>query len=205
MKKLLTIGTLTILSIGAASWYLLKGQPAATPGVSDAGVQQQTQSLDPTKHDFFDVDFAQKMIMHHQQGVEMADAVLASSADQSIRTMATEMREQQKEAEGQYKAWLNEWGETYTNLADLPQMDGHDMYPSYPGMVSAAKMSELKSASGDGQSKLFIELMIEHHKGGIETNEMSRKLQYGKLIEYKNMVTAEYKADLQEMEKEERL
>lgn len=201
MKKVLVIGTLTVLSIGAAGWYLFKGQPAAMPSAPNTNAQQQTKPLDSTKHDFFDVDFAQKMIVHHQQGIEMADAVLASSSNQAIRTMATDMRKQQVDAESQYKAWLNEWDETYRNLSDFPQMDGHDMYPSYPGLVSAAKLTTLKSATGADQDQLFIELMKEHHNGGIQTGEMSKKLQYGKLIEFKDKILAEYKVELQEMEK----
>lgn len=200
MKKLLTIGTLTILSIGVAGWYLFKGQPAATPGAQSITTQQK-QPLDPTKHDFFDVDFSQKMIVHHQQGVMLADTALGSSTNQSVRSMAEEMKKQQADAESQYKAWLEEWGEKYTNLADFPQMDGHDMYPSYPGLVSAASMTKLKSAVGTDRDRLFIELMKEHHNGGIQTSEMSNKLQYGKLIDFKDKVSADYKVELQEMEK----
>ncbi len=201
MKKLLTIGTLTILSIGVAGWYLFKGQPAATPGAQSITTQQK-QPLDPTKHDFFDVDFSQKMIVHHQQGVMLADTALGSSTNQSVRSMAEEMKKQQADAESQYKAWLNEWGETYTNLADFPQMDGHDMYPSYPGLVSAAELSKLQSASSGEVDTLFIDLMKKHHSGGIDLSDMSRKLQFGKLIEFKNKVAADYKVELREMDKE---
>lgn len=189
-----------LLAAGAAGWYLLKGQPAAMPSTQGTNIQQP-KSLDPNKHDFFDVDFAQKMIMHHQQGIEMADILLTSSTNQDIRAMATGMRTQQIAAESQYKAWLDEWNETYTNLADFPQMDGHDMYPSYPGLVSATSLSKLKSAAGLDLDALFIALMTQHHDGGIQTSEMSNKLQYGKLIDFKDKVFADYKIELQEMEK----
>ncbi len=199
-RRLALVAVVSIVGLSAAGWYLLKGQPAATPPQSSTQPQQAVQ-LDPNEHDFFDVDFAQKMIVHHQQGIEMADAVLASSANQEMRAMATEMRQQQVNAEAQYKAWLDEWGETYTNLADFPQMDGHDMYPSYPGLVSATRLGTLKSASANDVDTLFVELMKEHHSGGIDTSKMSNKLQYGKLIEFKDKVAADYEVELQEMEK----
>lgn len=199
-RRLAIVAVVSIVGISVAGWYLLKGQPAATPPQSSTEPQQTVQ-LNPNEHDFFDVDFAQKMITHHQQGIEMADAVLASSTDQDMRAMATEMRQQQVNAETQYKAWLDEWDETYTNLADFPQMDGHDMYPSYPGLVSATRLGTLKSATANDVDKLFVELMKEHHTGGIQTGDMSNKLQYGKLIEFKDKVFAEYKDELQEMEK----
>ncbi len=190
-----------LLTAGAAGWYLFIGRPAAMPTAQSPNTQRQTPLLDPSKHDFFDVDFAQKMIVHHQQGIEIADAVLVSSINQEVRAMATAMREQQVDAEAQYKSWLDEWDETYTNLADFPQMDGHDMYPSYPGLVSAASLGKLKSAASDDVDKRFIELMREHHNGGIQAGEMSNKLQYGKLIEFKDKVFADYKVELQEMDK----
>jgi len=57
----------------------------------------------------------------------------------------------------------------------------------------------LRSASGSEAEKPFISLMTEHHKGGIETGEMSRKLQYGKMIEFKDKVFTGYKDDLERM------
>lgn len=199
-RRVALVAVVSIVGISAAGWYLLKGQPAATPPQSTTQPQQTVQ-LDPNEHDFFDVDFAQKMIVHHQQGIEMADAVLASSTNQEMRAMATEMRQKQVNAETQYKTWLDEWDETYTNLADFPQMEGHDMYPSYPGLVSVTRLGTLKSASANDVDTLFVELMKEHHTGGIQTGDMSNKLQYGKLIEFKDRVFADYKTELQEMEK----
>ena len=200
MKKRVAVAVVAVIGIIAAGWYLLKGQPAATPP-RPAATDQQVVRLDPNEHDFFDVDFAQKMVVHHQQGIEIADAALAVSADQNTRAMATDMRKVQSDAEAQYKSWLDEWGEEYTNLADFPQMDGHDMYPSYPGVVSAAKLGKLKTASSTDVNVQFLELMTEHHKGGIQSGEMSRKLQYKKLIDFKDKVFADYAVELQNMEK----
>lgn len=200
MKKRVAVAVVAVIGITAAGWYLLKGQPAATPP-QPASTDQQVVRLDPNEHDFFDVDFAQKMVVHHQQGIEIADAALAVSADQNTRAMATDMRKVQSDAEAQYKSWLDEWGEEYTNLADFPQMDGHDMYPSYPGVVSAAKLGKLKTASNTDVNVQFLELMTEHHKGGIQSGDMSRKLQYKKLIDFKDKVFADYAVELQNMEK----
>jgi len=198
MKKLLAVAVIVVIGAGVAGWYLFKNQPATKP-VPVAATNKQETTLNPNEHGFFDVDFAQKMIVHHQQAIEMTDIVLASSSNQAIRTLATDVRDKQSDAEARYKSWLDEWGETYTNLADFPQADGHDMYPSYPGLVSSANMTLLRSASGSQADKLFISLITEHHKGGIETGEMSRKLQYGKMIEFKDKVFTGYKDDLERM------
>ncbi len=196
MKRALVAGFLAVAALGVAGWFLFKGQPASTPREANGNAQRQEQTSNPNEHDFFDVDFSRKMIVHHQQAIEMTDAILVTSANPTIRELATSIRQKQSEAEQRYKDWLNEWGETYTNLSDFPQMDGHDMYPSYPGLVPAASMSKLKSAAGTEADELFVSLITVHHQGGIEIGEMSRKLQYGKLIEYKNKVFKSYQDDL---------
>lgn len=198
MKK--RLGAVALIGIAIAGWYLLKGQPAATP-TQTATVQQKEVKLDPTKHDFFDVDFSQKMLVHHQQGIAITDAILMNSTNQSVRELASNLRDTQVEAEQQYRSWLDEWGEKYTNLSDFPQMDGHDMYPSYPGLVSAMDLSRLQTKRGAEADSMFISLIREHHEEALDLNDMSKKLQYGELIEFKSKVFAEYRIELQELEK----
>jgi uncharacterized protein (DUF305 family) len=199
-RRVALVAVVSIVGISAAGWYLLKGQPAATPPQSTTQPQQTVQP-DPNDHDFFDVDFAQKMIVHHQQGIELTKAVIANSSNQSVRELATGIRTNQEEAEKQYKAWLEEWGEEYTNLSDFPQMDGHDMYPSYPGLVSATDLSKLQTLRGAEADTMFITLMKEHHEEALMMKDMGSKLQYGKLIDFKDKVFADYETELQEMEK----
>lgn len=199
MKRALIVGAIIVAGLAAGGWYLFKGQPPATPGKAAKVAPKQEQSLNPNEHGFFDVDFSQKMIVHHQQAIEMSDALLATSSNQQVRRLATDIRQNQLNDEDQYKKWLAEWGETYTDLSKFPQMDGHDMYPSYPGLVSAADMYKLKSATASDIDMLFVELMTKHHEGGIETGKMSNKLQYGKLIDFKNQVFDGYKNELEQL------
>ncbi|MGB3945222.1 MAG: DUF305 domain-containing protein [Candidatus Saccharimonadales bacterium] len=200
MKKRVAVATVAVIGIVAAGWYLLKVQPAATPPQTTA-TEQQTVRLDPNEHDFFDVDFAQKLIVHHQQGIEITDALLGHSSNQRLRDIASGMRQSQVDAEAQYKTWLEEWNEEYTNLSDFPQMDGHDMYPSYPGLVSAADLSSIKNKRGDELDQMFVVLMTEHHEEALTMRDMGNWLQYGKLIDFKDKVFSEYETELQEMEK----
>ena len=65
------------------------------------------------------------MIVHNQQAIEMTEAALAVSTNQVVREIATKIQQEQKSAEDQYKSWLGEWNESYTNLADFPEMVGH--------------------------------------------------------------------------------
>lgn len=193
MKRGITAFLLVALGFGVAGWIYFNVQPAKdTPAAESATVQSEPASADPNVHGIFDVDYAQKLIVHHQQALAMIDIILADTADPNVRDVANSLRESQAAAESKYVSWMNQWDEPYTDLAEFPQMDGHDMYPSYPGLVSAQDMSDLASASGPQADALFTELMIEHHRGGKQLSRMSNKLQFGQLIEYKNDVFAEY-------------
>jgi uncharacterized protein (DUF305 family) len=110
-------------------------------------------------HDDADLTFAQHMIPHHQQAVEMSDIVLAK---QGIDPRVTQLAAQIKAAQGpeiqQMQGWLNQWG-----ASPMPSMSGHDM----SGMMSDKDMAALRDAQGVDASKLFLNHMIAHHEGAI--------------------------------------
>src|SRR5262245_12367055 len=90
-------------------------------------------------HNDADVTFAQHMIPHHQQAVEMSDIVLGK---QGIDPRVTELANQIKAAQGpeidEMQQWLTEWGMPSGDMAmpghgDMPAMQG--MEPAMQGMV----------------------------------------------------------------------
>ncbi len=202
MKKILTILAVGLIIGGATlSWLFLRNQPVQAPKNAASTASKKQEAIDPNKHGFFDVDFSQKMIVHNQQAIEMTQTILATSTNPTVRELATEIQTGQISAEEQYKSWLGEWNETYTNLSDFPQMDGHDMYPSYPGLVTATDISKLRSAKGTEADQLFISLMIKHHESAIQGSEISNDIQYGKLIDFKNKSFADYKNEIDRLKK----
>ena len=111
-------------------------------------------------HNDADVTFAQQMIPHHTQAIEMSDTLLAK---QGIDPRVTELANQVKAAQGpeiqQMQGWLTQWG-----TAPTPPMSGHgDM----SGMMSEQDMTALKDAAGVDAAKLFLTQMISHHEGAI--------------------------------------
>lgn len=145
------------------------GQPAsATPSATAAPAGQD--------HNQADAMFAQHMIPHHQQAIEMSDIVLAK---QGIDPRVTDLAKQIKAAQGpeieQMRSWLSQWGNP-----PMPAMtpgegqDGHDMgdMPGMSGgmmgMMSGEEMTALKNAAGIEASRLFLTGMITHHEGAID-------------------------------------
>jgi uncharacterized protein (DUF305 family) len=114
-------------------------------------------------HNDADVMFAQQMIPHHTQAVEMSDTLLAK---QGIDPRVTALANQIKAAQGpeiqQMQGWLTQWGSP-----SLPPMSGHGDMGEMSGMMSEQDMTALKDAQGVDASKLFLTQMIAHHEGAL--------------------------------------
>lgn len=110
-----------------------------------------------------DVMFAQMMIPHHQQAVEMADMILAKDdIDEGVLTLAEDIKAAQQPEIEQLQGWLDEWGQD--SDSDTESMDGMD---HGGGMMSDEDMQTLEAATGADASRLFLEQMTMHHEGAI--------------------------------------
>ena len=111
------------------------------------------------QHNQADVTFAQHMIPHHQQAIEMSDIVLAKQGiDPRVSELASKIKAAQGPEIGQMQSWLSQWA-----VPTMPMAPGPDM----SGMMSEQDMNDLKSAEGVDASTLFLTQMIAHHQGAI--------------------------------------
>lgn len=185
-----------LAAIAASALVVSACSTTSTDSSSDsattsAGSASATSSVaaSATAHNDSDVMFAQGMIPHHQQAIEMSDMLLGK---QGIDPEVVSLAEQIKSAQGpeieQMQGWLQEWGVGSTPPEDgaMPghQMPGHDMpghqmpaggdmgsMPGMPagghGMMSQADMAALQNAQGAEAGRLFLTQMITHHEGAI--------------------------------------
>ncbi len=106
--------------------------------------------------------FAQMMIPHHQQAVDMGEMMLAKdSLDPEITFIATTLKDAQAPEITLMTQWLEAWGESAAS-----SMDSHDMH-SMDGMLTEDQLAALESAQGEEASRLFLESMIAHHEGAV--------------------------------------
>ncbi|MDX3106687.1 DUF305 domain-containing protein [Nonomuraea angiospora] len=110
-----------------------------------------------------DVMFAQMMIPHHQQAVEMADLAGTRAADKEVKELAAKIKAAQDPEIQTMKGWLTAWGKPMPSEG-MDHGMGHDM----PGMMSEEDMKKLEAAKGGAFDRQFAELMIAHHNGAIE-------------------------------------
>ncbi|MCV7075771.1 DUF305 domain-containing protein [Mycobacterium szulgai] len=128
-------------------------------------------------HNGEDVMFAQHMIAHHQQAIQMSDII---QAKQGIDARVIDLANQIKAAQGpeiqQMQTWLTQWGQPTTMPSSMPSestMPGMPSHSSMPGMtgtegmMSEQDMRALQNAQGVDASKLFLTQMIQHHQGAI--------------------------------------
>jgi uncharacterized protein (DUF305 family) len=139
------------------------GQGAADTGRSTTNAPSSSAPASPAFNDA-DVTFAQMMIVHHQQAVEMADLAESRAADVEVKTLAETIKAAQGPEIATMTGWLSTWGKPTT----APDGGGHGSgHASMPGMMSDADMTKLKAAKGAAFDKQFVTMMIAHHEGAI--------------------------------------
>ena len=76
-------------------------------------------------HNQADVMFAQHMIPHHQQAIEMSDMVLAKQGiDPRVVDLANKIKAAQGPEIQQMQSWLNQWGvPTMPGMSGMPCRD----------------------------------------------------------------------------------
>lgn len=110
-----------------------------------------------------DAMFAQMMIPHHRQAVEMAELAATRAADPEVKRLAGEIKAAQAPEIATMSGWLSAWGRPVPSPGtETPHMD-HGM----PGMMSDADMEELAAASGREFDRQFLTMMIAHHEGAV--------------------------------------
>lgn len=152
------------LAIPAASAVLILALSACGSGddshstMSGAGTTSSSTDEGATTSATGDVEFAQMMIPHHEQAVEMADLALANdTASPEVKALAGQIKAAQDPEIETMKGWLGQWGASEGS----GQMD-------HGGMMSDDQMSSLMGISGTEFNQMWLTMMIEHHEGAIE-------------------------------------
>jgi uncharacterized protein (DUF305 family) len=116
------------------------------------------------KVDPADVMFAQGMVPHHQQAIEMADLALTRASSADVKALATKIKAAQDPEIATMNGWLGQWGAP-TGAADMNGMAGMDH--GSDGMMSQADMTKLSQASGSTFDRMWLTMMVAHHQGAL--------------------------------------
>ena len=128
-----------------------------------------------TPHDDVDTGFLQDMRLHHEQAIFMGFVYRdLSDTDPEIRAVAASIVQGQSIEVGRMVQLLRSFGEEEARDLEETAMTWMGMAAdstSMPGMASEEELDALIASSGVEADELFVQLMTEHHLGGIEMAE----------------------------------
>jgi uncharacterized protein (DUF305 family) len=177
----MTRNTLIGTAIAAlASTTLLAGCSSSDHAGMAGPTASATASGQQSPHNQADIGFAQQMIPHHTQAVDMAAMVPGHTANPKILDLAARIQKAQQPEIAQMTGWLTAWGATA--IATMPGMsDGHFMpgmggTGAMPGMMSDQDMTALGQVKDAEFDRMWLQMMIRHHQGAVQmaTTELAQ-------------------------------
>ena len=135
------------------------GQPTREVSVDEAVDESGV------RHTAADARFMQGMIGHHAQAVEMVALVATRSHNKDLERLAQRIDASQRDEMAMMRDWLERRGEP------LPDAHAHHGAHRMPGMLTDAQMTALAAATGTAFDRLFLEGMIQHHRGALDMVE----------------------------------
>ncbi|KAA2261574.1 DUF305 domain-containing protein [Solihabitans fulvus] len=165
MTRTTLVGTaLAVLAAGA----VLAGCGSNNDGGHDMGAMGGSSSAAPTSqqgdHNQADVTFAQQMIPHHAQALDMAKLVDSRTTNPKVVDLAGRIQKAQDPEIQRMTGWLTAWGATASMTGmSMPGMD----HSTGAGMMSADEMRQLTAAKGADFDRQWLSLMVKHHQGAV--------------------------------------
>jgi uncharacterized protein (DUF305 family) len=154
LAQLALVGSL-VLALGGCTngvFGFLSPSGELPAPVTESAAPQFAQPFDAD-----DVMFAQMMIVHHQQAVEMSELARANTDNPEILALADAISSAQQPEIDTMKSWLVAAGAGDSHM--------HDMM--MPGLADQMTMDELAASTGGAFDSLFLMTMIAHHEGAI--------------------------------------
>lgn len=155
MKKfaaIIAMGTLSLMLIGCGS--------------TNSSSSNDTSVTNTNVSEFNDADvmFAQMMIPHHEQAIEMSDIALDPTigASDEVLSLARDIKAAQDPEIAQMTALLESWGQS---TAMDSSMDHSEMMS---GMLTVEEITTLGALQGTAFDTAWIQAMIKHHEGAIQ-------------------------------------
>ncbi len=121
-----------------------------------------------------DVQFMTGMIGHHAQALVMSRLAPTHGASEQVQTLAARIINTQKDEIGSMQQWLRIRGQAVPqihieglNLMIRGAGDHHSGHSNMPGMLTQEQLQNLDNAYGTEFNRLFLNYMIQHHKGAV--------------------------------------
>jgi uncharacterized protein (DUF305 family) len=109
-----------------------------------------------------DIMFAQMMIPHASQAIDMSTMALSNSKNLALKNLAQKLKSEQETEVATMTSWLESIGATsYGTQETEHQMPGMDI----SGTVTDAQLTSMSASSGSAFDKLYVKSMISQLQG----------------------------------------
>jgi uncharacterized protein (DUF305 family) len=162
MKKyLMGISAAAIVALAAGCGG---GDDAGSGMNHESSASSTTSTSAAAEHNDQDIAFAQGMVPHHQQAIDMAKMAAEKGTDPKVKDLASRVQNAQDPEIQQLNGMLERWGAPTTG-SSMPGMDHGGM--SGEGMMTDEQMQQLEQATGADFDRMWLTMMIEHHQGAV--------------------------------------
>ncbi|MEQ4719268.1 DUF305 domain-containing protein [Nonomuraea sp. B19D2] len=144
--------------VGTEAPVIVPGSPGA-PGRTATPGERLGQT--PAATVASDVRFAEAMIPHHRQALEMTSLVNDRTTTASIRSFARQITAAQTPEIKAMTGWLAELGRS------APAAHTHAQATAY-GMATQEELNALRAAKETVFDRMFLQLMTRHHEGAVK-------------------------------------
>ncbi len=141
--------------------------------------------------------FLRDMSTHHAQAVEMSMIAHANSTDPDVVTLAGDIALTQQGQINYMQAWLRDWHLSPTGsrpvMSWMPDSAGEVVNGLMPGMATPTQLDALRKATGKQLDIQYLQLMRQHHLGGVHMAQEAITLSKNKNVDWlaQTMVTAQ--------------
>lgn len=148
----------------------------------------------------YDLHFIDMMIMHHQEGIEMAQMAETKAQSAKVKAFATKTATDQQKDIDELQAHRNHW------YAGKPPMDHAAMQSMMQSMHPGMNMDmedtrrKLMAANGTAFDRLFLDTMIHHHQMAVGmAKEATTKAEHAEIKDFARKGVVKQTAEIAEM------
>ncbi len=174
-RPTLSFAAATLLLAACAGRGTSSSRP--TPNVPyEMGIEgaRKRAAIDSVRYPYTqaDVDFMSGMIHHHAQAIRMSKWAPERGASDELLRLTGRIINAQTDEIAMMQGWLDERNKPVPRLDSLGNviMDHamHGMHETMmPGMLTDVQMDSLDRARGEQFDILFLQYMIQHHRGAV--------------------------------------
>ena len=179
MKRNLVVSTSIAVAAVAALVAGCGSGDQNMPGMDHGNMPGMSHGNQPPaaggQHNDVDVTFAQGMVPHHAQAIDMAKLAEQRAQSVQVKDLARQIEAAQGPEIATLNGWLQSWGVPAPQTS-MPGMDhggmdhggmDHGGMDMGQGMMSQDDMQKLQQAQGPAFDRMFLEMMIKHHEGAV--------------------------------------